>query len=249
MIDDTLALPREAYIGCPIYKNRFTDPAALHKEETKRLSAADRKLFDNVERILWQYALKPENTNLPAYADEEKSYGEIEVIEVALKGPGPASRLAEIILRAIPYAMLLFIRDGTRLCLYMGKLRKSRAEKDAVTVAEIISLPWMEEDDSRWEALAYTRQRAGHLYDLYRSWYDQVSRARLAAEGIQAEQLTGEEARALKKELDRINLAMGQLRIRMKKASRFSEKAALNEELYALKQRKKALLRASEERG
>lgn len=243
MIYDTLALPAAAHIGRPVYKNRFTDPAVLHGSGAARLSPADRKLFDSVDRILWQYALKPGNTNLLPYEDEEKNYGEIEVLEVILRKAIPTARLAEIIFRAIPYSMLLFFRDGDRLSVSMEQLRKSRAEKNAMTVEDMTSLPWKEEEDPFWETMAYTSQRAGNFYDLYRGWYDAVSLARLDAAGGKTEGLTGDEAREVQRELESITARIGTLRKEMKKAGRFSEKAALNETLYALKERRKKLLR------
>lgn len=120
-IYDVLELPMAARIDRVVPKKQFYDNGDL--------SSADKKLFDYVEKIYWRYALKTENSFIQPYRDEEKDYPEIEVLEVNLRAEKQLKRLAEVIIHAIPYPMLLFFTLADKRRLYMGKLRKSQARR------------------------------------------------------------------------------------------------------------------------
>ena len=96
-------------------KLNLNDPARIDRVVAKKqfyesgeLSSSDKKIFDQVEKMYWRYALKTENSFIQPFADEERDYPEIEVMEVVLREEKQLKRLAEIIFRSIPYPMLLF---------------------------------------------------------------------------------------------------------------------------------------------
>ena len=93
----SMCLPEIARIDRVIPKKQFY--------ENGNLSTGDKKLFENVEKIYWRYALKTENCFLGAYQDEKRDYPEIEVLEVKLRQEKQLKRLAEVIMGAIPYPM------------------------------------------------------------------------------------------------------------------------------------------------
>ena len=226
-IYNTMNLPSAARIDRVVAKRQFYDNGDL--------SAADKKLFDHVEKIYWRYALKTENTFLQPYADEERDYSEIEVMEVILRDVRQLNRLAEIIMRAIPYAMLLFFRHGEQIQMRMGKLRKNMADSGRMTLTAV------EQDDS-WKAQSLGKAPTSNFYALYEAWFDVVSKWKLACAGVAAESLSGDEARAICERLGDIEKEIARLRGRMKRESQFNRKLELNTRLQALKRERMKIM-------
>lgn len=125
--------------------------------ESGELSSADKKIFDHVEKMYWRYALKTENSFIQPFADEERDYPEIEVMEVVLRKEKQLKRLAEIIFRSIPYPMLLFFVLGDKVQLWLGKLRKNQADSSRMTLTATEQTEWLAEDDGFWEGLSLKR--------------------------------------------------------------------------------------------
>ena len=233
-IYNAMNLPTAARIDRVVAKRQFYDNGDL--------SAADKKVFDHVEKIYWRYALKTENTFLQPFADEERDYSEIEVMEVILRDVRQLNRLAEIIMRAIPYAMLLFFRHGEQIQMRMGKLRKNMADSSRMTLTAVEQTAWLAEDDDFWDALALGKAHAANFCTLYEAWFDTVSRCRLACAGVAAESLSGDEARAICERLGDIEKEIGRLRSRMKRESQFNRKLELNTRLQALKRERMKIM-------
>jgi hypothetical protein len=102
---DAFHLPAACGVDKPIYKKMFYDNAEL--------SRVDKALFtDGIDRVTWAFCLKPESIPIKPYRDETRDYPEVEVLEVALTAEKGLCRIAEIIMRAIPYPMLLVFRLG-----------------------------------------------------------------------------------------------------------------------------------------
>lgn len=67
-------------------------------------TAADKRLIsDGIEDIHWLAALKPVTVGIPAYQDAVRDHLEIAVLDINLRPLGKASRIAELVHRAIPY--------------------------------------------------------------------------------------------------------------------------------------------------
>ena len=226
-IYEQMHLPSVAKIDRVVPKKQFYDNADL--------TSSDKKLFDRVEKIRWRYALKTENTNIPAYMDAEKEYLEIEIIEVILREEKNLSRLAEIIFRAIPYPMLLFFRAEEKTSLWLGKLRVSESDKSRMTLTETEHTDFLPEDAPLWEKLSLKAQSTANFAILYESWYDTVSRSRLAELAVDVEDMTGEAARERLSKLQEAEREIKALRSQMKKESQFNRKMELNTRLQRLK--------------
>ena len=239
-IYNAMNLPPAARIDRVVAKRQFYDNGDL--------SAADKKLFDHMEKIYWRYALKTENTFLQPYADEERDYSEIEVMEVVLRDVRQSDRLAEIIMRAIPYAMLLFFRHGEQIQMRMGKLRKNMADSSRMTLTAVEQTAWMAEDDDFWKVLSLGNAHIANFCALYEAWFDAVSRSKLARADVAAESLSGDEARAICERLSDIEKEIARLRSWMKQESQFNRKLELNTRLQMLKQeRMKVMEQGSDE--
>jgi hypothetical protein len=76
-------------------------------------TAADKRLInDGIEELLWLAALKPTTIGVPAYRDETREYLEIAVLRLTLRAAAKATRLVELVHRAVPYPLLLVTEQG-----------------------------------------------------------------------------------------------------------------------------------------
>lgn len=230
-IYETLGLPMTARIDRVVAKKQFYDRGEL--------SPSDKKLFDAVEKIRWLYALKTEKVRIPPFCDGEKDYSEVEVLEVQLREEKQLSRLAEVILRAIPYPMLLVFRRADKIRLYLGKLRQNKADSERMTLAAVESTEWLDEKDEFWQDIALNKMPCQNFCTLYEAWFDAVSKSHWTALSLAAESMTGDEVREKLARLDAIAQEMSRLRKQMKQERQFNRKMELNTRLQALKQEQK----------
>ena len=136
-----LNIPDSCYIGSTIYKKLFYQNA--------NMSSSDKSLFtDVINKIVWLYCLKPETINIPAYKDEIREYPEIEVIEVILNKEYGLNRIAEIIMRTIPYPMLLIFKLEDKIRFYVAHQRTSQSDSSKNTIEEFISTDWKRKDSA-----------------------------------------------------------------------------------------------------
>ena len=230
-------------------KVNFPDAARIDRVVAKKqfydngdLSSADRKLFDNVEKIYWRYALKTETTFIQPFSDEERDYPEIEVLEIILRNEKQLNRLAEVVMRSIPYPMLIFFSSGEKVQLWLGKLRQNQANAGRMTLTETETTEWLAEEDSFWETLSVQKMPTANFCVLYEAWFDAISKNRLAKAGIFGQNLSGDAARETLERLQNIEKEIITLRNRMKKESQFNRKMELNAKLQKLKKEKAKIM-------
>jgi len=140
MIDQlykSLEIPKECYLGKPIFKKLFY--------ENGKLGVTDKKAFtDDIEKIIWVQSFKPETINIAVYQDEEREYQEIALIQVNLKKPTRIKRLAEIIHRTIPYPIWLVFVDGEKVAFSIGTKRINKADKEKMMVDQFWETDWID---------------------------------------------------------------------------------------------------------
>lgn len=226
-----LELPNAAALGKRVAKKLFFDNAAL--------SAADRRLFtDDIETVIWQYALKPAAAGISAYHDEERDYREIAVIEVTLRRGKRTPRLADLIHRAIPYPLLLIFTHGEQFALSTAHKRASRAEHEEIVATDRQLTAWMcgnalagiERD---WlNSMNVTTTAAVHLHALFEAWHQRLlslACARLSGHyhvpGEPAQQMARREQLA---DCHRIQTEIDALRRDIRAESRFNRQVELN---------------------
>lgn len=233
-IYEKMSLPVDAKIDRVVAKKQFYDNGEL--------SSADKKLFEHVKKIYWRYALKTENTFLQPFNDETRDYPEIEVMEVVLREEKQLSRLADVIMRSIPYPMLIFFMDCEKVQLRMGKLRQNQADTSRMILADTEATEWLTEDDTFWEKLSLKKIPTANFCALYEAWFDAISRSHLAAMDIEADEISGSAAREMLERIQAIEQEMARLRSQMKKESQFNRKVELNTRLQKLKRERAKIM-------
>jgi hypothetical protein len=130
---------------------------------------------DIINKVIWLYCLKPETINIPAYKDEVREYPEIEVIEVLVHKDYKLDRIAEIIMRTIPYPMLLIFTLEDKRQFYVAHQRTSHSDSSKNAIEEFIATDWLESDSALYAKLDIKQMRFTNFYTLYSDIVDVIS--------------------------------------------------------------------------
>ena len=230
-----LNIPDSCFIGNTIYKKLFYENADL--------SASDKSLFtDTISKVTWLCCLKPETINIPAYKDEVRDYPEIEVIEVLLHKDYKLKRIAEIIMRTIPYPMLLIFKLEDKRQFYVAHQRTNQSDSSKNTIEEFIATGWLTSGSALFDKLNIKQMRFINFYTLYSDIVDAISIYRLSTIMPTDDNITGTEARELSTKIEDIEQEITSLRAKLKKETQFNRKMELNIEIKRLEQNKNKLL-------
>ena len=230
-----LNIPDSCFIGNTIYKKLFYENADL--------STNDKSLFtDTINKVTWLYCLKPETINISAYKDEVREYPEVEVIEVLLHKDYKLKRIAEIIMRTIPYPMVLIFRLEGKVKFYVAHQRTNQSDSSKNTIEEFISTDWLESDSALFDKLDIKQMRFANFYALYSDIVDTISIYNLSTIIPTDDNITGAEARELSAQIEDIEQEITSLRAKLKKETQFNRRMELNIEIKRLEQNKNKLL-------
>ena len=230
-----LNIPDSCFMGNTIYKKLFYENADM--------STSDKSLFtDTINKVTWLYCLKPETINIPAYRDEVRGYPEIEVIEVLVHKDYKLKRIAEIIMRTIPYPMVLIFKLEDKRKLYVAHQRTNQNDSSKNTIEEFIATDWLESDSALFAKLDIKQMRFTNFYALYSDIVDTISIYNLSTIIPTDDNITGAEARELSAKIEDIEQEITSLRARLKKESQFNRKMELNIEIKRLEQNRNKLL-------
>ena len=134
-----LNIPNSCQVRNTVFKKLFYSNADLKKADTDLFS-------EQIDKIIWAYCLKSDTINIKTYHDELREYAEIEIIEVRLHIAGKTKRIAEIIMRTIPYPMVLVFSIDSKIQLCAAHQRTSLVDQNRNTIEEFIFTDWIDLD-------------------------------------------------------------------------------------------------------
>lgn len=201
-------------------------------------TAADKRLInDGIEELFWLAALKPTTIGIPEYRDEVREYLEVALLRLTLRGTANATRLVELVHRAVPYPLLLLTEQGDRSGFSAVHKRWSQGEAGkTVLEGDVVAAGW---DIEYWpafrDALALGKQPRTTLYALYQGWLDTLL-------ALQAARVTGAFAVAANpehaslrrdalQECARLDTEIARLRAAAAKEKQMARRVELNLEL------------------
>lgn len=214
-------ISRSCEVGNTIFKRLFY--------ENTDLPQADKKLFtDTINKITWLYCLKPETINIRPYKDDIRDYPEIEIIEVEISNDIKLRRITEIIMRTIPYPMLLIFKLEDKIQFYVAHQRIHQNDSSKNTIEEFIATDWLNNDSSLFEKLDVKQMRFTNFYALYSDIVDAISIYNVSRIIPSLPILTGEEARQLLTSIETIEQEITSLKVKLKKETQFNRKMEIN---------------------
>lgn len=149
--------------------------------ETGAPTAADKRaITDGIDDIHWLAALKPGTVGIPAYQDEARDYLEIAILSINLRPEAKASRIAELVHRAIPYPTFLMAHSQGGISISLAHKRWAQNEAGKTVLdgdileANLYSPERTDLVQLFVDALALKKQPRSSLHALYQGWMDTV---------------------------------------------------------------------------
>lgn len=239
-IEEFLDIPASCEVGNVIFKKLFYDHMELKK--------ADRDIFTKyVDKIKWCYSLKENNINIKKFKDEKLEYDEIEFINVYLKAPNKLKRLADIIMRTIPYPMVLIFEYGSEIRIFTGHQRTSLADSSKNTIDEYIFTDWInldnldEPDQKLFEDLKLKNLSFTNFYTFYNDIIEKIIQYNVSKLSGGSSELPIDEMKAIYDEVNRIDFEIDFIKGQMKKETQFNHNVELNIEIRRLKDKREEL--------
>lgn len=240
-IEEFLDIPASCEVDNVIFKKRFYENMGLKK--------ADRDIFTKyVDKIRWCYSLKENNINIKKFQDEKLEYDEIEFINVYLKAPNKLKRLADIIMRSIPYPMVLSFEYGSEIRIFTGHQRISLADNSKNTIEEYIYTDWIdlnnldEIDKELFEGLKLHNLSFTNFYTFYNDIIEAIIKYNASKlSGGSSIVLPVDEMKNIYDEIKAIDYEVDTLRGQMKKETQFNREVQLNMEIKRLKDKREEL--------
>jgi len=237
-----LNIPNSCKVGNTVFKKLFYDNADLTK--------ADKELFTKqIDKIIWAYCFKPDTININPYRDELREYAEIEIIEVRLLAAGKMKRVAEIIMRTIPYPMLLVFLLDSKIQLCVAHQRTNLADQNRNTIEEYISTDWIDldkltdKDEILLQSLQLQNLSQTNYYRLYSDIVDQL--ITYNASKLTYGYINGKDAHEVKVIYDKVaefDKEIEKLRAAFKKEDQLNRRVEMNIKIKKLETGKKELL-------
>ena len=205
-------------------------------------TAVDKRLInDSIEELVWLAALKPTTIGVPEYRDDVREYLEIAVLRLTLRAAAKATRLVELVHRAVPYPLLLLTEQGERTGLSAAHKRWSQGEAGkTVLEGDVVAAEWdTEHDRETWPAfraaLALDKQPRTTLHALYQGWIGTLLALQAARViGTFAVAANAEQAAARRdalQECARLDTEIARLRATAAKEKQMARRVELNLEL------------------
>lgn len=209
-------------------------------------TAADKRIInEGIEELLWLAALKPTTISVPEYRDDVREYLEIAVLRLTLRAAAKATRITELIHRAIPYPVFLIQPQPGGLALSLAHLRWSQGQSgQTVLDGPLITATVATETpatDAFLASLNVTGQPRQHLHALYQGWMERFeahAAARLTGSFTLAPNAAAaERRRTVLAEHERLSREMTSLRTRAGKETQLNRRVELNLQLKQLESR------------
>lgn len=155
-------------------------PKKMLVEQGAPTAADKRAILDGVEELQWLAVLKPNTVAIPAFADEVHDYSEIAVIAATFRIAARASRLTELIHRAIPYPVLLITVGSSGLAVSVAPKRAAQNEGGKIVVERVVAVGDLDAQASLdierafLDSLALKSQPSRDLSSVYSGWLARI---------------------------------------------------------------------------
>ena len=243
---EKLNIPNSCIVDKPVFKKDFLSNADL-------LSSDKKLINDHIKKVTWKYCLKPATINILPYKDDKREYLEIEIMEVQLNEILKVNRIAEIIMKAIPYPILLVFIDNNKLKLAVGDMRKNLSDSSKVTVEDFVFTDWidLETSDAYLEnlfaGLNIKKLNSTNYYAMYQDITAKLNLyniSKVKGELIETKNnMTDSDLKACYDKIKSIEVEILALKSKVKKAGTIKEKVDLNIQIDKLKKEKENLLK------
>ena len=255
LIEDIIKVPNSAIVNIIISKQDIFEATGMNK--------ADRDYFVKyVKQIRWLYKFDNDSIRIKPYEDETKSYLEAELISIKLKKEfqdynhntgnfhrfdARLDRIVDILLRFIPYPILLCAEFENEIKFYVSHISESKQDYDKITLDELIYTDWINTDnldDFDYDLLVKLQLDNLNKNNVY-TFYDDIVTAIIQYNGSkqagQVVTLSSDEIQEIMDEIKGIDRKIDKLRVKIRKETNFNIQFDYQQEIHELNLQKRLL--------
>lgn len=202
------------------------------------LTSGDKNVFtNNISKITLMYQIAPNKINILPYKDDIREYSMINVFKVELAKDEKIKRIAEIIMKSIPYPMLIVFVLDEKVQLWTAHQRTNQNDESKNILEEFVFTDW--EADTSWFDIS--KMNMTNFYSLYSDMVDCIS-VHNAQRVVSSNELNGTQARELMSKLEEIEVQITALKAKIKKETQFNKRIEINKKIKILEQKKKEIV-------
>ena len=216
LIEELLTIPDECKVNDIIAKDLIFSEGEL--------KSSDKKIFTNyVKQVRWLYSLKKENIGINQYNDDTKEYLEVEIINIVLKEDKKLARIADIVMRIMPYPIVLVFEFKGKIQLFVSHQSESLVDSSKITLDDVISTNWIvfNEMDEMDGILFKDLQLSNLDYSNFYKFYDSIVQKIIKYNGSKSVgrevNLSVEEIKRVNNKIASLESEINNLRINLKK--------------------------------
>lgn len=255
LIEDILEVPRDCIVNSVIPKKEVFEAGDLNNK--------DKKIFtDLIKQIKWCYNFTEDNIRVNRFIDDVRCYEEVELINITLKYDNvhkidigkfkeddKIDRIADIVMRFIPYPLILTIQYDNELKFYAAHIRESKADYDKIVIDEkIVSTNWMniynlnEIEEDFISKIQFNNLDRKDFYNFYNTYFESIVQHDGAIISGGTVNLSVEEIKEIYDEISILDSEIKEIEKEISKEDNFNAKMELNIKAHGLKQEKENLI-------
>ena len=202
--------------------------------ELAEISNSDKKLLtNNVVRIVWEYRIAPDNTNIRAVCNDTIDYSEIQIIQIELKQRAYITRISDLILSSFQYPLLLVFTDSGESLFVAAHVRINQNDHSRLVVEDLIRTDWMRNEEVGCK-FDLTKMRSNNLYELYDDIFNTIVRIRTESKIHIEKELSSDEYKLIDKTISEIDNQIATLRSLLKTEDQFNKQMEINNQIKTL---------------
>ena len=255
LIENIIKVPQDCIVDMVIPKKDVF--------EAGELKTKDKKIFtDIVKQIKWCYKFSEDSVRVPKYIDDERKYHEVELFNVTLKyenvhkiGVGKfkedekIDKIAKILMRFIPYPLILVMQYEDELKFYGAHIRDNKADSSKIVIEDkIISTNWMdtsklsEIEENFISKIQFENFDRTNFYSFYNTYIESIVQhdGAITAGGIV--NLPVDEIKRIYDEISAVDLKIKEIEAQISEEHNYNRKVELNIEAEEYKNKKEKLI-------
>lgn len=252
IIDELIEFPIQCKISRTISKKDIYEVANLKNK--------DQSNFSIIKQIKICYNFNEENIRISPYKTNERDYDEVQVININLKEDKikkinlqeskiekKLNKAVEIILRSIPYPIILSMQYKNYIRFFGSHIKESKSDLSKITLDEVISTKWIDSNSlGELELDFIDKIQINNLnFNNFYSFYDSYITAIIQYDGSitvgSKVNKSPEEIQEVYRQIDLIDKKIKKLEKKLNEETQFNKQLELNIELDDLDNQKEKL--------
>ena len=255
LIEDLINVPNAAIVNNIIPKQDIFEATGMNK--------SDKDYFVRyVKQIRWLYKFDDASVRINPFVNDEKSYLEAELISIKLKKEfqeynhntgnfhrfdARLDRIVDILLRFIPYPILLCAEFNDEIKFYVSHISESKSDYDKITLDELIYTDWIDVtnldgfDEELIDKLQIDNLDKTNVFTFYDDIVTAIIQYNGSKEVGQEVTLNSDEIQKIMDEIKMLERKIAEIRVAIRREDNFNKKMDYNIQIKELQMEIKLL--------